>query len=127
MGQDKEGTVMPFNFNNRHVNNVRRSPMYRVLQVLPTPARPWLLALETITELRERRMQRQFGRREDHLLRQLDKAKHHKRGGLGLGRMLFAAGLTLLASQLNKSKQQGRVRSTPLMKTPQRDKATSGK
>lgn len=114
-------------FNNRHVKNARRSPIYRVLQVLPTPARPWLLALETFTEMRERRMQRQFGRREDTLLRQLDKAKHHKRGGLGLGRMLFAAGLTLVASQLNKSKQRGQVRSTPLMKTPQRDKATSGK
>ena len=115
-------------FENRHVKNARRSPMYRVLQVLPTPARPWLLALETIAEARERRMERRVNKRESQLLHELDRAKSRKRGGIGLGRMLFAAGLTFLASQLTKPQQQkGRVRSTPLMNTPERVKATSGK
>ena len=116
-------------FENRRMKSARRSPLYRVLQVAPTPVRPWLLALETVAEVRERRMQRQFQKRESRLLHELDRAKGRKRGGMGLGRILFAAGLTFLASQLTKSQRQSkrRTRSTPLMNTPEREKATSGK
>lgn len=113
--------------NNRHVKGARKSPIYRLLQVLPTPARPWLLALEAAHQVRERRMERGFSRREHKLQRELDRARGRKRGGMGLGRLVFAAGLTFLASQLTKSQQKGQVRSTPLMKTPEREKTTSGK
>jgi hypothetical protein len=113
--------------NNRHVKGARKSPIYRLLQVLPTPARPWLLALEAAHQVRERRMERGFSRREHQLQRELDRARGRKRGGMGLGRMVFAAGLTFLASQLTKSQQKGQVRSTPLMKSTEREKTTSGK
>jgi hypothetical protein len=113
-------------FDNRNVKNVRHHPIYRVIQILPTTARPWLLALETLAEARERRMTNKFQRREAHLLNELNRAKAKKRGGLGLGRILFAAGLTFLASQLTRS-QQGNIRSTPLMKEKTKETATSGK
>ena len=114
-------------FNRHTASRARRSPMYRVLQVLPTPVRPWLMALEAFHQVRERQMERRFDRREHRLMRQIDRASHRRRGGGGLGRLIFAAGLTFLASQLTRSSSKGQVRSTPLMKTPTRDKATSGK
>jgi hypothetical protein len=106
---------------NVRMETVRRSPVYRVLQVLPTPARPWLLALETVHNNRERRLEQRFQRREMRLQRRLDRAES-KKGGLGIGRMIVAAGLAVLAMQL--AKPQNRVRISGFMKTPAREPAS---
>lgn len=103
------------------IENVRRSPVYRVLQVLPTPARPWLLALETVHSARERRMTNRFEKREARLQHRLEKAESKRKGGLGIGRMLFAAGLAVLAMQLTKSKS-GNLRVSGFMKDTSREK-----
>lgn len=104
---------------NVRIENVRRSPIYRVLQVLPTPARPWLLALEAAHQTKERRMERRFERKEARLMRRLDKAEARK-GGLGIGRMLVAAGVAVLAMQLAKSKP-GSLRVSGFMKSLSRE------
>lgn len=113
-------------FKNRQVKGTQRSTAYRVLQMLPTRARPLLLAMDAIAVARERRMQSRFNKRESQLLHEIDRAKHPKRGGMGLGRLLFAAGLTFVAAQIARS-QKGQLRSTPLMNSPVREKTPTSK
>lgn len=82
-------------------NTYRKSPVYRALQVLPTPARPWLLAVETLAGARLDRQARSYERREQHLKRELHQArsKRKKHGG-GLGRLILMGGLAFAASKL---------------------------
>lgn len=81
---------------------LRRSPMYRVASILPTPVRPWLLAFETIAGIRMALMERKHGRREASLEKQLTRALS-RRGG-GLKGMIIGAGLSWAAKKLLASK-----------------------
>jgi hypothetical protein len=108
---------------NVRFNQVRKSPIYRVLQVIPTPARPWLLALESIHQVRDRQRINRFERREAKLKEELQEAKSRRKGTLGIGRILLAVGLTLLATNLNRSRQ-GKIRVSGFMPTPTREPAT---
>lgn len=87
---------------------VRRNPMYRVIGILPTPVRPWLLAFETIAALRlalsEDRHLRKEARLEQRLARALG-----RRGG-GLRGVIVGAGLSWAAAKLLESRATGRRR-----------------
>jgi hypothetical protein len=108
---------------NTRLESARKSPVYRILQVLPTPARPWLLALEAVHMASRDRLTNRYERREAKLRHELDAAraerKPKKRGG-GFGRLLFGIGLAVAASQLNKRKKPS-IRSTGFMKSPTRE------
>ena len=84
------------------LSRVRRSPVYRVISILPTPARPWLMAFETLTALRlafsENKHQRKEARLEQRLARALG-----RRGG-GIRGMILGAGLSWAAKKLLESK-----------------------
>ena len=81
---------------------LRRSPMYRVAGILPTPVRPWLMAFETIAALRLAFSEGKHHRREASLERQLQRALG-RRGG-GFRAMIIGAGLTWAARKLMASK-----------------------
>ena len=101
----------------------RKSPVYRALQVLPTPARPWLLALEAVHQASRSRLTHRYERREAKLRHELDVARaerHTKKRGMGLGRLLFGVGLAIAATQLNKRKKTT-VRSTGFVNSPERE------
>ena len=77
---------------------LRRSPMYQVIGVLPTPVRPWLLAFETIAALRLAYSEGKHTRREAALERQLQRVTT-RRGGALRG-LILGVGLTWLARRL---------------------------
>lgn len=92
------------------LTRVRRSPVYRVVSILPTPARPWLMAFETLTALRLAFSESKHLRKEARLEQQLARALG-RRGG-GLRGMILGAGLGYVAKRLleSKSADQQRLR-----------------
>lgn len=76
----------------------RRSPLFRVLQVLPTPVRPWLMAYDALSEVRYRFNERRHGRREASLRSQLTTAKAQR--GISLRTLVIGAGLAYVAAKL---------------------------
>lgn len=98
---------MKLDFMNR-ATKVRRSPIYRVLSVLPTPARPWLLAFEALTELRLKRVNYMHERKEAGLQHLLDvtRTKAGKKKSSHWGLKLLGLGLAYAATRLT-AKQTG--------------------
>jgi hypothetical protein len=83
-------------------SKLRRSPVYRALGFLPTPARPWIMAFEAISALQLRKVESTHLRKEASLERQLNRAMRARGGGLRA--MVIGAGLTWAARKLMASK-----------------------
>lgn len=115
---------------NRFVNKVpgSDSKLLKILSVIPSGVRPWIIAFEVYSAYRNRQRlseakqvwETEYNRK--HPKPELKK----KRGGLGLGRMIVGAALAYGVSKLMESPdKKGTVRSTGFMPERETSKTTA--